>query len=115
MPQRKVKIIDIAVEGGRREVVATVFGDWGVHPWRGQWTVTHIPSGCALCLPRDERHGKKIARRLDKEVSGESLPDTLAGPYEYPLIDVRDRDAIGRIMDEELPEPPGGPLPGDPP
>lgn len=109
-----MKTITIAVEGGSREVDAHVYGDWGVHLWRSQWTVTHIPSGTAVCWARDKRHGQKIARRCAKEVPGDSMPDTLAGPYEYPLIDARDRDAIIRIMDEEMPSLPDGPFPGDP-
>lgn len=103
----------IAVEDGSREVDANVFGDWAVHLWIFQWTVTHVPSGAALCWARDERHAKRIARRCAKEVPGDSLPDTLTGPYEYPLIDDRDRRAIRRIIDEEMPTLPDGPFPGD--
>lgn len=109
-----MKAITIAVEGGFRDVEARVFGDYAVHLWRSQWTVTHVPSGTALCWGRDERHAKKIARRCAKEIPGDSLPDTLAGPHEYPLIDARDRDAIIRIIDEEIPLLPDGPCPGDP-
>lgn len=111
---RMAQTITIAVVGGSREVDASVFGDWAVHLWRSLWTVTHVPSGAALCIPRDERHGQRIARRLAKKVRGDSLPDTLAGPYEYPLVDARDRDAIIRILDKERPGRPDGPFPGDP-
>lgn len=112
---RLKQMITIAVdgEGGSREVEAHVFGDWAVHMWRSLWTVTHVPSGTALCHGRDEQHSRKIARRCAEEVSGDSLPDTLAGPYEYPLVDELDLDAIIRILDEEMPTLPEGPFPGD--
>lgn len=95
------------------EVQAHVFGDWGVHWYRREWRVTHVPSGTALCVARDERHGKRIARRLAKDVPTDSLPDTLAVPDEYPLVDARARDAIWRVIDDELPILPDGPHAGD--
>jgi hypothetical protein len=44
------------------------------------------------------------------EVDGASLPDQPLGPYEFPLLDAVDRDAICRVIDDTMPTMPDGPI-----
>lgn len=109
--RRRIRItVDHHFRAERVAVLAWVFGDWAVHLWRDLWTVTHVPTGSALCIAHGAAHGRHIARRLRAEVDGASLPDAPLGLHEFPLLDAKDRDAICDVLDETMPSMPDGPV-----
>lgn len=73
--------INLAFPGGvNLETEADVFGEWAVHEsqdtaiGRGDWTITHVPSGLAATCAETFNIGKRDALRIARHLA-KAVPD----------------------------------------